>query len=160
MIVGEKMTIASGEKVFILRYNDNYIQNAMEYHKEICDREGFCWYGKAGKKPSMEKLCQFVEGGKTKILFYNKKDMYIGNLLDVSSDMPQNGFPDYYIKSMWKPNSWYMVSGLEKISRNCLGNLIVISTKKTMAETINSSMTSFYFTVADRIIELRRDENA
>ena len=56
------------------------------------------------------------------------------------------GYTNYYNDSMWKPNSWYLITELMQIDKNILEKLIVLSTGKRMFDTINSSMTSFYFT--------------
>lgn len=139
------MILQAGSKIFVLRYNENYIANTMELHKDKCKEDGNCWYGKAGKKPNMDKLRDFLGDG-ISMIFYNRKNTYICRLLDVSEFKPNGGYPDYYNDSMWKPNSWYLITELMQIDKNILEKLIVLSTGKRMSDTINSSMTSFYFT--------------
>ena len=142
------MRIKKNDKVFVLRYNDNFITDSMGLHKAICDELGYCWYGKAGKKPNVERIANYIEDGEPKILFYSRKARYIGNLTEFSVVAPEIGFPDYYGKSMWKPSSWFKVTGLEELESDILEKLVIDSTGKSMKETINSSMTSFYFTTA------------
>lgn len=66
------MILQAGSKNFVLRYNENYIANAMELHKDKCKEDGNCWYGKAGKKPNMDKLRDFLGDG-ISMIFYNRK---------------------------------------------------------------------------------------
>lgn len=139
------MILQAGSKVFVLKYNENYIPNAMELHKDKCKEVGNCWYGKAGKRPAMNKLRDFLGDG-INMIFYNKKHTYICRLLDVSEFKPDEGYPEYYNDSMWKPNSWYLITELMQIDKNILEKLVVLSSGKRMSDTINSSMTSFYFT--------------
>lgn len=154
------MNIERGNNVFVLRYNDNYMKNTMDYHVEVCKQEGKCWYGKAGKRPSISKLEGFVNDGNTVIIFYNRKAVYVARLLEVATEMPTKGYPSYYDKSTWKPTSWYLISELKRVKGEILKDLIVMSTGKKMSETINSSMTSFYFTKAEKSIEMRGEDNA
>lgn len=142
------MTIMKGDKIFVLRYNDNFVKDSMEIHKDVCDKHGFCWYGKAGKKPNVERIISFIEDGTAKILFYSRQAVYIGRLLEVSLSAPEKGVPDYYADSMWKPNFWFRVTHLSEVHLDILDKLLVNSTGKTMKETINSTMTSFFFTLA------------
>ena len=44
----------------------------MELHKDKCKEDGNCWYGKAGKKPNMDKLRDFLGDGLS-MIFYNRK---------------------------------------------------------------------------------------
>ncbi len=71
------MIILEEDKIFVLRYNDNFVKDSMKIHKEVCDGQGFCWYGKAGKKPNIERLISFIDDGTAKILFYSRKAVYI-----------------------------------------------------------------------------------
>lgn len=152
------MDIFKDSYVFVLRYNDNYIEDAMVIHKKICDKEGFCWYGKVGKKPNIKRLNEIIEKKGTNILFYNKKLSFIGKLMEVSLVAPMNNVPDYYANSMRKPSVWLKVSSLCKIQQEVLSDLLIISTGKTMEETINSSMTSFYFTFANKDFRIQQED--
>lgn len=147
------MRLETGSRVFVLRYNENYISDAMEIHNDICKKSGSCWYGKAGKKPDMRKLQEFIGNG-IYMIFYNREKTYICNLIAVSGEKPSSGYPEYYDISMWKPSSWYLITNLMRIDKDILNKLIVQSTGKKMSDTINSSMTSFYFTQAINDIEL------
>lgn len=153
------MRVEAGSKIFVLRYNENYIADAMEIHRDKCKENGNCWYGKAGKKPNMSKLKEFMGNG-INMIFYNKNKTYVCKLIDVSEKKPSSGYPDYYNNSMWRPNSWYLITELTRVDKDILNKLVVLSTGKKMSDTINSSMTSFYFTQAMDTIVLRGDTDA
>ena len=61
---------------------------------------------------------------------------------------------------MWRPSTWFLINELVKIDNNILNELLVLSTGKKLSDTINSSMTSFYFTQAKDIIFLEGEKNA
>lgn len=153
------MRLEAGSKVFVLRYNENYIVDAMRIHSEKCKENGNCWYGKAGKKPNMSKLKEFMGNG-INMIFYNKNKTYVCKLIDVSEDKPSCGYPDCYNNSMWSPNSWYLVTELMGVEKDILNKLVVLSTGKKMSDTINSSMTSFYFTKTIDTIVLKGETDA
>lgn len=153
------MRLEAGSKIFVLRYNENYITDAMEIHSDKCKENGKCWYGKAGKKPNMRKLKEFMGNG-INMIFYNKNKTYVCKLNDVSEEKPNSGYPDYYNNSMWRPSSWYLITELTRIDKDILNKLVVVSTGKKMSETINSSMTSFYFTQVIDTIDLKGETDA
>lgn len=154
------MIIERGSNVFVLRYNDNYMKNMMFYHMEVCKQNGRCWYGKVGKRPSGNKISEFVKDGSTFMIFYNHKAIYLARLMEVSMEMPIKGYPDYYDKSTWKPTSWYLVLELNRVKDEFLDDLIVLSTGKRISETINRSMTSFYFTKSRKTIDMKGEDDA
>lgn len=153
------MMVEAESNVFVLRYNENFIADAMEIHGDICKKNGNCWYGKAGKRPDLNKLKNFIGTG-IPMIFYNKNKTYLCNLIDVSFDNPKDGYPEYYDNSMWRPNTWFLISELMKVDNSVINELIVLSTEKKMSETINSSMTSFYFTQTKNNIVLEGENNA
>ena len=151
------MKLEAESYVFVLRFNENYIIDAMEIHKDICMKRGDCWYGKAGKKPNMNRIMEFIGDG-IKMLFYSRNKIYICDLINVSFEKPNEGYPDYYDNSMWKPNTWFQIKNLMRVNKDILDELLVMSTEKTMTDTINSSMTSFFFTKVRRNIELEEED--
>ncbi len=85
-----------GEAAFFIRYTDRYEDNLIECHKKIERHYGYCWYGKIGRSPSVKRLEELINGGNAKVFFYKKGSLYIADLLDISTEMPQDGYADFY----------------------------------------------------------------
>lgn len=116
---------------------------------------------KSGKKPNFKKIEEFCSEENIVIIFYNRKRAYIANLFEVTYEEPESDFPDYYKEQFWRPSSWYRIQNLlELYNFDLLNNLMVKSSGSIMSEALNSSMTSFYFAIANKTLELRSDKNA
>jgi hypothetical protein len=139
------MRVEKGTNMLLIRYNNNYINECIEQHVEWERQKGYCWFGKMGKRPSKLKIDELLEKGDALIIFYNRKHMYVASLQQVQYEQPNEDYPDFYNKFIRYPSTWFRVSDFIEISNTIMSNLIVKSSRKPMDETIDKSMTSFYF---------------
>ena len=48
--------LQQGQKLLVLRYGKQIIENCIELHQEIIEEIGYCWFGKLGTVPSKNPL--------------------------------------------------------------------------------------------------------
>lgn len=137
--------LKKGEAAFFIRYTDRYEDNLIECHKKIERHYGYCWYGKIGRSPSVKRLEELINGGNAKVFFYKKGSLYIADLLDISTEMPQDGYADFYNSLIRLPSLWMKICHIKRANEGVLSMLKISASGNVMSDVINKSMTSFYF---------------
>lgn len=137
--------LKKGEAAFFIRYTDRYEDNLIECHKKIERHYGYCWYGKIGRSPSVKRLEELIHGGNAKVFFYKKGSLYIADLLDISTEMPQDGYADFYNSLIRLPSLWMKICHIKRANEGVLSMLKISASGNVMSDVINKSMTSFYF---------------
>ena len=60
--------LQQGQKLLVLRYGKQIIENCIELHQEKIDSLGYCWFGKLGTVPSKKSIDAMNKKGRKDII--------------------------------------------------------------------------------------------
>lgn len=148
MMKGGVVVFDLNRKILVLRYGTNILQNCIEEHIKVCEDNGFCWFGKIGRAPSVKAINDVFENEKGAVILYSKDECYLCKAEGISYDQPKCGYPSYYDDYIYNkglsPSMYVKLTSIEKISTNDLEKLVVSSSKNKLITTLNKSMNSFF----------------
>jgi len=142
--------LVKGQKLLVLRYNITVEPNCIDLHKKVIEQLGYCWFGKIGKIPSAWMLESVFSEESPSIVLFNRVGSFISRLVDFSYETQYEGVPGYYNSQLYEngvyPESYYKLQSMERIDDEELARFIVISSNKTLLDTLNGkAMSSFFF---------------
>ena len=147
MMKGGVVVFDLNRKILVLRYGTNILQNCIEEHIKVCEDNGFCWFGKIGRAPSVKAINDVFENEKGAVILYSKDECYLCKAEGISYDQPKCGYPSYYDDYIYNkglsPSMYVKLTSIEKISTNDLEKLVVSSSKNKLITTLNKSMLSY-----------------
>lgn len=139
--------LQEGQKVFIIRYGKK--SDCIEKHNEVIVDKGYCWFGKIGVVPSKKAVDAIFIEKFPKIILYSQGKGYIADVDEIVYEKPADGYPDYYQKELFDelvlPKSYFILTSIEQITNEDLSKLKVVSSGSQALETLNRSMSSFFF---------------
>jgi hypothetical protein len=137
------------EKAIILRYGTNIVADCIEKHQEVTESTGYCWFGKIGTVPSDKVINTVLDGKNPKIILYSKGIAYICDFTEIKKDKPASGIPEYYQEYLYDqliiPKIYFKLTCIEKLDAVELSKYRVCSSQTPVMETLNRSMSSFFF---------------
>lgn len=141
--------LQQGQKLLVLRYGKQIIENCIELHKEIIEEIGYCWFGKLGTAPSKKSIDAVLEEDNASIILYARNSAFLCRICEVTYDKPEEGYPDYYNTELFEkcsyPTIYFKLTTLEQIDVNELEKFTVISSGNSAINTLMHSMSSFLF---------------
>ena len=139
--------LQEGQKVLIIRYGKK--TDCIEKHKEVIGDKGYCWFGKIGVVPSKKAVDAIFTEECPKIILYSQGKGYVADVDEIIYEKPAVGYPKYYQEELFDelvfPKSYFKLTSIEKITNEDLSKLKVVSSGSQAFETLNRSMSSFFF---------------
>lgn len=141
--------LQQGQKLLVLRYGKQIIENCIELHQEKIDSLGYCWFGKLGTIPSKKSIDAMLEEEKPMLILYARSSAFICEVSEVIYDKPDIGFPDYYQAELFDklsfPTVYFKLVSIKPLDINALEKFTVVSSGNTAINTLMHSMSSFLF---------------
>lgn len=141
--------LQQGQKLLVLRYGKQIVQNCIELHQEIIEEKGYCWFGKLGTVPSKKSIDAVLEEEKSSIILYARGSAFLCEINEVTYDKPDEGYPDYYKNELFDkftfPTIYFKLASMESLNVNELEKFTVISSGNSAINTLLHSMSSFLF---------------
>lgn len=138
-----------GQKSVIIRYGTNIIPDCIEKHVETIKDNGYCWFGKIGVVPSKKVMDAVLAEDTPIIVLYSKGTAYIAALEEISQERPDKGYPEYYQAELFEkliyPKSYYKFTSINKMKKEDMEKLRVVSSGSDAISTLNRSMSSFFY---------------
>lgn len=135
----------------LVKYNPDIFSGSIEEHINVLKREGFCWFGKIGKRPSLDKMKLVLGSEDATLILYSKGAVYKCRLADYTCDLPGQGVPEYYKELSEYGSEWcyFKLMKIEPIAVDSLKDYWVTSSKKNLLDTVGRMMASFVFVEFD-----------
>lgn len=141
--------LQQGQKLLVLRYGKQIVQNCIELHQEKTEELGYCWFGKLGTVPSKKSIEAVFEAEKPSIVLYARGAAYLCEISEVAYDKPNGGYPDYYEEELFQkftyPTVYFKLVSIESLDVSALEKFRVVSSGNSAINTLLHSMSSFLF---------------
>lgn len=141
--------LQQGQKLLVLRYGKQIIENCIELHQETIEEIGYCWFGKLGTVPSKKSIDAVLEEENPTIILYARGSAFLCGFSEVTYDKPEEGYPDYYNTELFEkcsyPTIYFKLTAIEQLDVNELEKFTVISSGNSAINTLMHSMSSFLF---------------
>lgn len=141
--------LQQGQKLLILRYGKQIIEDCIELHRKKIDDIGYCWFGKLGIVPSKKSMDAMLDENKPMLILYARSSAFICEVSEVIYDKPEEGYPDYYQTELFDkltfPTVYFKLISIEPLSLDALEKFTVVSSGNTAINTLMHSMSSFLF---------------
>lgn len=141
------LKLQEGQKVLIIRYGKK--NDCIKQHREVIDSIGYCWFGKIGVVPSKKAIEAITKEEAPKIVLYSQGKGYIADVSEISYEKPDDGYPEYYKAELFDelifPKSYFKLLDIQDLSSEDLIKLMIVSSGSPAVETLNRSMSSFFF---------------
>ena len=139
--------LEDGQKLLILRYGKK--RDCIELHQDVIEKYGYCWFGKIGVVPSSKVIESVMKEKNPSIILFSQGDGYVAHLEEIVFEKPAEGIPEYYDEELYAanifPNSYYKLTSIQILSRADLEKLKIVSSGNRAIDTLNRSMSSFFF---------------
>lgn len=136
-----------GQHFLIIKYSLDIEPECIEKHKEVIDKEGYCWFAKVGRCPSPYILNDVLSEETPKILLYAKGKVHLCDFETYTKDKPKKGMPEYYetelFRNMIYPDMYFKITSIEEMNINELSKYHVCSSGKSLSESMPRCMSSF-----------------
>lgn len=154
--------LQQGQKLLVLRYGKQIIDNCIELHGEKIEELGFCWFGKLGTIPSKKSIDAIMSEEIPTIILYARGAAYICEVSEVSYEQPKDGYPEYYEKELFQkltfPTVYFKLTAIEELDANELSKFTVISSGNSAINTLMHSMSSFLFVMYGKEVREEKQE--
>lgn len=141
--------LQQGQKLLVLRYGKQIVENCIELHQEVIDEKGYCWFGKLGTVPSKKSIDAVLDEEKPSIILYARGSAFLCEISEVGYEKPNEGYPVYYKKELFDklsfPTIYFKLVSMESLNVNELDKFTVISSGNSAINTLLHSMSSFLF---------------
>lgn len=145
--------LKQGQKILVIRYGKK--KDCIEKHCEVIKQLGYCWFGKIGVIPSKKTVEAVISEDKPAIVLYSQRNAYLAEIDKIIYDKPEEGYPDYYIDELFEkmifPKSYYRITAINPLDISDLKKIKVVSSGNPIVETLNKSMTSFFFAIYGKV---------
>lgn len=138
-----------GNKVLILKYGTNNMYDCIEKHKELIEKNGYCWFGKIGKMPGETKVKEIMDQEISQIVLYSQGKAYLCDVEGYQIDKPDKGYPAYYDSFLYArnimPSMYFRLSSLSELKIEELSKCVISKSGRNVIETLTRSMNSFFY---------------
>ncbi len=138
-----------GQRFLVVRFGTNIVANCIEKHQEVIRSKGYCWFGKIGVVPSKKTLDEVMALDNPMIMLYTRNHAYECALLEVTTEKPKVGYPEYYERELFNrgryPKSYYKITSITEVPIGELAKYIVVSSQNALMNTLNKSMSSYFY---------------
>ena len=137
-----------------LKYKDGLFNEAdtILEHQKIIDELGHVWYGKLGRAISVKNKEKILSMQEPKILLMNSgtTNVYWAYVSDIVFEKPNiSEIPNYYSERASDFGVWFKIRKFEKVSKDILTKLFVVTSKRQLYENAHFSM-SPVFVITDK----------
>jgi|GEM_PF-524360 len=142
-------TLMQHPKILLLRYSDFQGNDTIKEHQKVIETQGYCWFGKFGKKISPKYLSTFMEDNTPCTVFlYTAGVLHKCQMNEVSYERPDSGYPDYYDsflfqKENFTPQVFFKLTSIEPITLDSLEQYVVVSSGKAIIYDLKKTISSF-----------------
>lgn len=155
--------LQQGQKVLILRYGKQIVNNCIELHQKKIEQQGYCWFGKLGTVPSKKSMDMMLDEEKPALILYARGSAFLCSVSEVVYDRPKEGCPDYYQTELFDnltfPAVYFKLHSIDEIDVNELVDFVVISSGNDAISTLMHSMSSFIFVSYGKVIKNKPEKN-
>ncbi len=141
--------IQQGQKLLILRYGKQIVENCIELHQGVIEETGYCWFGKLGIVPSKTSIDAVLDEEKPAIILYARGSAFLCEISEVIYEKPDVGYPSYYKTELFDklsyPTIYFKLVSIEPLNIDELEKFTVISSGNNVINTLLHSMSSFLF---------------
>lgn len=149
--------LSDGQNLLVLKYSLEYCKTIIQEHKKTIKECGFCWYGKTGRQTTSNTISAILDEKKPAILLCTKNEAYLCDFEGLTTDTPNNGCPSYYKESQVAPTCYYKLKSIDSVSIDVLSDLIVRSSRRTLADVFSGKcMASMFFVAYKNVNELKQ----
>lgn len=138
-----------GNKVLILKYGTSNMYDCIERHKEVIDKNGYCWFGKIGKMPGESKVKEILEQEVSQIVLYSQGKAYICDIDSYKISKPNACYPSYYESYLFSrnivPSMYFRLLSMKKLDTEELAKCVISKSGRNVLETLSRSMNSFFY---------------
>jgi len=163
--------MVDGQKFLVVRFGTNIVEDCVEKHQEVINDFGYCWFGKIGVGPSQKLLQSVFEEEEPTLVLYTRNQAYVCELIETTEDRPVEGYPSYYTESLFyagrNPKIYFKIKSMKKWELSELSRCVVCSSGNSLIQTLNKSMSSFFFAEmpdlngvrSNRLMSVKADKN-
>ncbi|QBE97984.1 hypothetical protein PMF13cell1_03547 [Blautia producta] len=141
--------LQQGQKLLVLRYGKQIVENCIELHKDIVEEIGYCWFGKLGTVPSKKSIDAVFAETNPYIILYTRGEAFLCGVSEVTYGEPDIGYPGYYKSELFDklsfPTIYFKLESIESLDVNELEKFTVISSGNSAISTLLHSMSSFLY---------------
>ena len=138
-----------GQKFLVIRFGTNINSDCIAEHLNVIASNGACWFGKIGVVPSKKAIEEVKKACTPKLLLYTKNHAYECDFCDVMLEKPDIGYPSYYETELFEkgiyPKSYFKLTSIVETPIAELTRYVVVSSRNALLDTLNKSMSSFFF---------------
>lgn len=161
---GLSMNIKKNTEMLCLRFTDVGTIDCIEEHKKLIEDIGYVWFGKIGVKPGEGKVKSILSDGIGYLILKKPDGVYICKFDEYSYISPSDyEYPSYYndkeLLGMREFSMWFRISEVKEFNDNDkLRDIVVKSSRETFMVTANKSMSSLFYVVNKKEINLSNIE--
>ena len=137
-----------GDRFIVIKYT-NGIYDCINEHIRVLEQYGYCWFGKIGMSPSEANLRSILLSDRMFVVLFCQGDVHLCELLDVSTDRPKEGYPDYYQSFFYNrgiiPSMFFKLGSIVPLSKDLFSCCISLNSRKPLLDTVSRSMASFFY---------------
>lgn len=159
------MRIEKNTDMLCLRFVDVGKLDCIGEHIDVIKKNNYVWFGKIGVKPAKNKVEAMLEDGKGFILLKKPKGVYLCEFDAFSYDRPEyHEYPAYYNNKILlgerEFSIWFRITEIIEVKDNeILDEIIIKSSREKFMITVNKSMTSIFYVVNRKEVELNSPSN-
>lgn len=154
------MKIKQKTDMLCLRFVDVGKLDCIDEHKAIIKKNDYVWFGKIGVKPAKSKVEAMLDDGNGYIMLKKPNGVYLCEFDAFSNDKPEDHeYPTYYnnknLIGEREFSMWFRIREiLEFEDKEILNEIIIKSSREKFMITANKSMSSLFYVVNRKEIEL------
>lgn len=141
--------MVEGQKFLVVRFGTNIVEDCVNKHQEVIEQKGYCWFGKIGVVPSKKVLQSVFDEERPTLVLYTRNKAYICELLDTTEEKPSEGYPNYYVEELFNtgrnPKIYFKLKSMQVWELSEMNKCVVCSSRNNLMQTLNKSMSSFFF---------------
>ena len=144
-----------GQNLLLLRYSPSIRKDIIEQHQAIISELGYCWYGKLSGVTSDRIIHAITKTSCPMIMLYSKGKAFLCEFIEMTTEKPKNGYPEYYDTEYIYPNCYFKLKSIDPIDLELLSHFYVRSSKRNLSEVFSKQcMSSSLFVAYEEILDL------
>lgn len=144
--------IKKGQSVLLVRYSSKIIEDCMKRHKDVADKEGFCWYAMLGMIPSDRIISAALDEENPTVVMLGYNKVHICKLATIEKKIPENHYPEYYNDLIFsrnqRPGCFLKLENICETDEAILHKLYVMSSGRTVYDIIHNHCQSPFLLVS------------
>lgn len=150
--MANEIPMSKGQSVLLVRYSSKIIDNCMERHKEVADKNQYCWYAMLGMIPSDKIISAAMSENRPTVVMLGYNKVHVCKLAGVEKIMPSDHFPGYYHDLVFvrnqKPGCYLKLEDIQESDEEILHRLFVMSSGRTVYDIVHNHCQSPFLLVS------------